>query len=204
MEPVLTQPGLGVTTTTITTITQTGGDWSSGLFDVCGDKTTCNFNTTSLLQICLFAFWENSDVVDGFPSAFILFRVMRKATWLVKKRTMQSQRIKKLLQECQKLKQLLGFFMFFPKCIFFKFLGSDKHFKRMPPEKSSANYSHTNFASLLLCLQVFWGHWCRVVWTWVWLSTTGSVCACLSYQDPRSPCGSGSGSGTRYGWVLKK
>ncbi|XP_029030614.1 PLAC8-like protein 1 [Betta splendens] len=39
--PVLTQPGLGVTTTTITTITQTGGGWSTGLFDVCGDKTTC-------------------------------------------------------------------------------------------------------------------------------------------------------------------
>lgn len=41
MDPVLTQPGLGTTTTTITTITQTGGDWSSGLFDVCGDKSTC-------------------------------------------------------------------------------------------------------------------------------------------------------------------
>lgn len=40
-DPVLTQPGLGSTTTTITTITQTGGDWSSGLFDVCGDMTTC-------------------------------------------------------------------------------------------------------------------------------------------------------------------
>ncbi|KAM3601903.1 uncharacterized protein V6R79_020920 [Siganus canaliculatus] len=40
-EPVVTQPGLGITTTTITTITQTGGDWSTGLFDVCGDKTTC-------------------------------------------------------------------------------------------------------------------------------------------------------------------
>ncbi|XP_071317489.1 PLAC8-like protein 1 isoform X2 [Trachinotus anak] len=34
-DPVLTQPGLGVTTTTITTITQTGGDWSTGLFDIC-------------------------------------------------------------------------------------------------------------------------------------------------------------------------
>ncbi|KAJ7997236.1 hypothetical protein DPEC_G00226880 [Dallia pectoralis] len=39
--PVVTQPGLGETTTTVTTITQTGGDWSSGLFDVCGDRTTC-------------------------------------------------------------------------------------------------------------------------------------------------------------------
>lgn len=44
-EPILTQPGLGITTTTITTITQTGGDWSTGLFDVCGDKTTCNVKT---------------------------------------------------------------------------------------------------------------------------------------------------------------
>ncbi|XP_069002151.1 PLAC8-like protein 1 [Embiotoca jacksoni] len=41
MDPILTQPGLGITTTTITTITQTGGDWSTGLFDVCGDKMTC-------------------------------------------------------------------------------------------------------------------------------------------------------------------
>ncbi|XP_056450471.1 cornifelin homolog B isoform X1 [Gadus chalcogrammus] len=41
MEPVLTQPGLGVTTTTVTTITQTGGDWSTGLFDISGDGTTC-------------------------------------------------------------------------------------------------------------------------------------------------------------------
>lgn len=40
-DPVLTQPGLGSTATTITTITQTGGDWSSGLLDVCGDTTTC-------------------------------------------------------------------------------------------------------------------------------------------------------------------
>ncbi|KAI4901262.1 hypothetical protein NFI96_033672, partial [Prochilodus magdalenae] len=39
--PVLTQPGLGVTTTTVTTITQTGGDWSTGLFEVCSDSSTC-------------------------------------------------------------------------------------------------------------------------------------------------------------------
>ncbi|XP_076130750.1 cornifelin homolog A [Alosa pseudoharengus] len=38
---VITQPGLGVTTTTVTTITQTGGDWSTGLLNVCGDSTTC-------------------------------------------------------------------------------------------------------------------------------------------------------------------
>lgn len=43
-DPVVTQPGLGITTTTVTTITQTGGDWSTGLFDICGDKTTCNMN----------------------------------------------------------------------------------------------------------------------------------------------------------------
>ncbi|MBN3302597.1 PL8L1 protein, partial [Amia calva] len=39
--PIVTQPGLGVTTTTVTTITQTGGDWSTGLFNVCSDKTIC-------------------------------------------------------------------------------------------------------------------------------------------------------------------
>ncbi|KAF5892968.1 PLAC8-like protein 1, partial [Clarias magur] len=40
-QPVLTQPGLGVTTTTVTSITQTGGDWSTGLFDLCDDVGTC-------------------------------------------------------------------------------------------------------------------------------------------------------------------
>ncbi|KAM9331785.1 cornifelin homolog A [Pholidichthys leucotaenia] len=50
-DPVLTQPGLGITTTTITTITQTGGDWSTGLFDVCGDKTTCVLG--ALMPCCL-------------------------------------------------------------------------------------------------------------------------------------------------------
>ncbi|XP_026226159.1 cornifelin homolog A [Anabas testudineus] len=50
-EPVVTQPGLGVTTTTVTTITQTGGDWSSGLFDICGDKTTCVLG--ALVPCCL-------------------------------------------------------------------------------------------------------------------------------------------------------
>ncbi|XP_033495315.1 cornifelin homolog B [Epinephelus lanceolatus] len=50
-DPVLTQPGLGVTTTTITTITQTGGGWSTGLFDVCGDKMTCILG--ALVPCCL-------------------------------------------------------------------------------------------------------------------------------------------------------
>uniref|UniRef100_A0A8C6THN9 PLAC8 like 1 n=1 Tax=Neogobius melanostomus TaxID=47308 RepID=A0A8C6THN9_9GOBI len=35
---VFTQPGLGVTTTNVTMITQTGGDWSTGLFDICSDR----------------------------------------------------------------------------------------------------------------------------------------------------------------------
>ncbi|CAG11717.1 unnamed protein product, partial [Tetraodon nigroviridis] len=52
-DPVLTQPGLGSTTTTITTITQTGGDWSSGLFDVCGDMTTCT-RRGSLVTLLMF------------------------------------------------------------------------------------------------------------------------------------------------------
>lgn len=51
--PVLTQPGLGVTTTTVTTITQTGGDWSSSLFNVCGDRTTCEADTALGLLHCI-------------------------------------------------------------------------------------------------------------------------------------------------------
>ncbi|KAL3042622.1 PLAC8-like protein 1 [Gymnodraco acuticeps] len=50
-DPILTQPGLGITTTTITTITQTGGGWSTGLFNVCGDKTTCVLG--ALVPCCL-------------------------------------------------------------------------------------------------------------------------------------------------------
>lgn len=41
IDPVLTQPGPAMVTTTITTVTQMGGDWSTGLLDVCGDMTTC-------------------------------------------------------------------------------------------------------------------------------------------------------------------
>lgn len=72
-DPVLTQPGLGTTTTTITTITQTGGAWSSSLFDACGDKTTCTgqsgkipitayvlqtINLTNKLLLRTQVFWE--------------------------------------------------------------------------------------------------------------------------------------------------
>ncbi|XP_028840059.1 PLAC8-like protein 1 isoform X2 [Denticeps clupeoides] len=49
--PVVTQPGLGVTRTMVTTITQTGGDWSTGLFHVCGDPTTCVMG--SVVPCCL-------------------------------------------------------------------------------------------------------------------------------------------------------
>uniref|UniRef100_A0A4W5Q7E7 Uncharacterized protein n=1 Tax=Hucho hucho TaxID=62062 RepID=A0A4W5Q7E7_9TELE len=51
--PVLTQPGLGVTKTTVTTITQTGGDWNSSLFNVCGDGTTCEADTALGLSHCI-------------------------------------------------------------------------------------------------------------------------------------------------------
>lgn len=49
--PVLTQPGLGITTSTVTTVTQTGGDWSTGLWDVCSDRNTCVLG--ALLPCCL-------------------------------------------------------------------------------------------------------------------------------------------------------
>ncbi|KAL4659755.1 PLAC8-like protein 1 [Arapaima gigas] len=42
---VIEQPGLGVTTMTVTTIIQTGGGWSTGLFNVCSDMTTCLLGT---------------------------------------------------------------------------------------------------------------------------------------------------------------
>lgn len=51
--PVLMQPGLGVTKTTVTTITQTGGDWNSSLFNVCGDKTTCEADIALGLSHCI-------------------------------------------------------------------------------------------------------------------------------------------------------
>uniref|UniRef100_A0A8C4S744 PLAC8 like 1 n=1 Tax=Erpetoichthys calabaricus TaxID=27687 RepID=A0A8C4S744_ERPCA len=38
---VTTQPGFGRTTTTVTTITQTGGSWTTNLFSICADKRVC-------------------------------------------------------------------------------------------------------------------------------------------------------------------
>ncbi|KAJ8276240.1 hypothetical protein COCON_G00079920 [Conger conger] len=49
--PMVTQPGLGMTTTTVTTITQTGGAWSTGLFHVCADIPTCVVG--ALVPCCL-------------------------------------------------------------------------------------------------------------------------------------------------------
>ncbi|XP_067319807.1 PLAC8-like protein 1 [Anolis sagrei] len=41
-EPVTTQPSpTGAATSSITTIIHTGGNWSTGLFDVCSDKKVC-------------------------------------------------------------------------------------------------------------------------------------------------------------------
>ncbi|XP_076024270.1 cornifelin [Genypterus blacodes] len=50
-QAILTQPGLGVTTTTVTTIIQTGGGWSTDLLDVCGDKSICLLG--AFLPCCL-------------------------------------------------------------------------------------------------------------------------------------------------------
>lgn len=42
MEPVTTQPiPMGAPVSSITTIVSTGGNWSTGLFDVCSDKRIC-------------------------------------------------------------------------------------------------------------------------------------------------------------------
>lgn len=62
--PVLTQPGLGVTTTTVTSITQTGGDWSTGLFDVCNDVGTCKSKPGGKTFQC-WCVWST----DGFIGA---------------------------------------------------------------------------------------------------------------------------------------
>ncbi|XP_069506101.1 PLAC8-like protein 1 [Ambystoma mexicanum] len=42
--PVVTQPSSasGLTTSTITTIIRTGGEWSTGLFGICDDKGVCS------------------------------------------------------------------------------------------------------------------------------------------------------------------
>ncbi|KAH0629738.1 hypothetical protein JD844_012054, partial [Phrynosoma platyrhinos] len=51
-EPVTTQPGpTGAATSSITTIMRTGGNWSTGLFDVCSDKKVCVCG--SLCSLCL-------------------------------------------------------------------------------------------------------------------------------------------------------
>ncbi|XP_025918938.1 PLAC8-like protein 1 isoform X3 [Apteryx rowi] len=50
-EPVTTQPASKVGMSAITTIMWTGGDWSTGLFDVCSDKMICVCGT--LCSPCL-------------------------------------------------------------------------------------------------------------------------------------------------------
>ncbi|XP_038268464.1 PLAC8-like protein 1 [Dermochelys coriacea] len=40
-EPVTTQPTHRVGMSTITTVTRTGGDWTTGLFGICSDKSVC-------------------------------------------------------------------------------------------------------------------------------------------------------------------
>ncbi|XP_053153423.1 PLAC8-like protein 1 isoform X2 [Hemicordylus capensis] len=40
-EPIMTQPTPGAATSRITTMVRTGGNWSTGLFDVCSDKRVC-------------------------------------------------------------------------------------------------------------------------------------------------------------------
>ncbi|XP_025043271.2 PLAC8-like protein 1 [Pelodiscus sinensis] len=39
--PVTTQPTRGIHMSTITTVIRTGGDWTTGLFDICSDKRVC-------------------------------------------------------------------------------------------------------------------------------------------------------------------
>lgn len=74
---IVTQPGLGITTTTVTTITQTGGDWSTGLFDVCGDKTTCNMKAqhnhiiVTLLLFLTSCFFYPVPVLAGILGALV-------------------------------------------------------------------------------------------------------------------------------------
>ncbi|KAM9130354.1 PLAC8-like protein 1 [Pangshura tecta] len=40
-EPVITQPTRGVGMSTVATVIQTGGDWTTGLFGICSDKSVC-------------------------------------------------------------------------------------------------------------------------------------------------------------------
>ncbi|XP_030429264.1 PLAC8-like protein 1 [Gopherus evgoodei] len=40
-EPVTTQPTRGVGMSTVATVVRTGGDWTTGLFGICSDKSVC-------------------------------------------------------------------------------------------------------------------------------------------------------------------
>ncbi|XP_062979364.1 PLAC8-like protein 1 [Elgaria multicarinata webbii] len=53
-EPVTTQPcpaSAAAATSSVTTILRTGGNWSTGLFDICSDKGVCVYG--SLCSLCL-------------------------------------------------------------------------------------------------------------------------------------------------------
>ncbi|XP_061818549.1 uncharacterized protein [Nerophis lumbriciformis] len=73
----LTQPGLGVTTTTITTITQTGGTWSTGLLDFDADTSTCVVGAVApcCLDLSLAHQYGESVCLPLLPGSTVAMRV---------------------------------------------------------------------------------------------------------------------------------
>uniref|UniRef100_A0A670IYA1 PLAC8 like 1 n=1 Tax=Podarcis muralis TaxID=64176 RepID=A0A670IYA1_PODMU len=90
--PVTTQPtrASGVTTT-ITTIVRTGGNWSTGLFDVCSDKRVCVCG--SLCSLCL-----ECSVASRFGECFC-FPLLLGSTLALRVGTRESHKIRGTLCE---------------------------------------------------------------------------------------------------------
>ncbi|XP_053232657.1 PLAC8-like protein 1 [Podarcis raffonei] len=90
--PVTTQPtrASGVTTT-ITTIVRTGGNWSTGLFDVCSDKRVCVCG--SLCSLCL-----ECSIASRFGECFC-FPLLLGSTLALRVGTRESHKIRGTLCE---------------------------------------------------------------------------------------------------------
>uniref|UniRef100_A0A8D0HCT3 PLAC8 like 1 n=1 Tax=Sphenodon punctatus TaxID=8508 RepID=A0A8D0HCT3_SPHPU len=76
--PVMTQPAPGAfSTSTITTVMRTGGDWSTGLFSVCSDKKVCMCGAfcSLCLECCLARRYGECMCFPLLPGSTLALRV---------------------------------------------------------------------------------------------------------------------------------
>uniref|UniRef100_A0A8C8RSQ2 PLAC8 like 1 n=1 Tax=Pelusios castaneus TaxID=367368 RepID=A0A8C8RSQ2_9SAUR len=74
-EPVTTQPNRGVGTSTITTVIRSGGDWTTGLFGICSDKSICGAFCSPCLECNLARRYGECLCFPLLPGSTLALRV---------------------------------------------------------------------------------------------------------------------------------